>query len=173
MTTPSGPNSPPPVELTAHSDGRQRELCARILIPCALEKVWALLTDYDQLDQYIPNLSASRRIPHPHGKIRLEQVGTQQFFRLNFSARVVLDMEEEYPHAIHFAMVEGDFKAFQGSWKLQAIDVEGQLYTHLSYCLTILPKLGFPVQIIENCLGKDLTANLIAIRDRAIELNPA
>jgi ribosome-associated toxin RatA of RatAB toxin-antitoxin module len=173
MINSSDSDPTPPVELTTHSDGRQRELCARILIPSTLEKVWALLTDYDHLAQHIPNLASSRRIPHPNGKIRLEQIGTQQFFRLNFSARVVLDMEEEYPHTLHFAMVEGDFKAFQGSWKLNTLDVEGQPYTHLSYCLTILPKMGLPVQVIENCLGKDLTANLMAIRQRVLELNPA
>ncbi len=173
------PDLPPlscPIELKTEAQGRQRDLCASIQIPCSVDPVWRILTSYDRLADIIPNLAVSRRLPHPDGdhKVRLEQVGTQKVFnKFNFSARVVLDMEENYPSTISFAMVEGDFKMMKGSWTLEAIEVNGKPHTRLSYCLSILPKLTMPVQVVEKRLSQDLAANLEAIYRQAIALSPA
>ncbi len=160
-----------PVDLSTTAEGRQRELCASVVIPCAADTVWGILTNYDCLADIIPSLSVSRRLPHPDGdgKVRLEQVGAQKILKVNFSARVVLDMEEDYPSAIHFAMVEGDFKHMKGSWKLEALDNEGDRpQTRLSYCLSILPKRTMPVRLVESRLSQDLAINLEAIYKQAI-----
>ncbi len=160
-----------PVDLSTTAEGRQRDLCASVTIPCATETVWRILTNYDCLADIIPSLAVSRRLPHPdgNGKVRLEQVGSQKILKVNFSARVVLDMEEDYPSAIHFAMVEGDFKHMKGSWKLEALDSEGDRpQTRLSYCLSILPKRTMPVRIVESRLSQDLAINLQAIYQQAI-----
>lgn len=163
-----------PVDLSTTAAGRQRDLCASVVIPCSADTIWRILTSYDRLADIIPSLSMSRRLPHPDGdgKVRLEQVGTQQFLKVNFSARVVLDMEEDYPNAIHFAMVEGDFKHMGGAWKLEALDSDGDRpQTRLSYCLTILPKRTMPIGLIESRLSEGMTLNLKAIYRQAIALH--
>lgn len=160
-----------PVELETTAQGRQREVCASIQIPCSVEPVWRVLTSYERLADIIPSLSVSRRLPHPEGegKIRLEQVASQTLLKkMKFSARVVLDMEEEYPHKIHFAMVEGDFKMMKGHWMLESFDIEGKPHTRLSYCLSILPRMTMPIKILESRLQQDLTTNLEAIYQQAI-----
>jgi len=160
-----------PVDLSTTAEGRQRDLCASVTIPCATETIWRILTNYDCLADIIPSLSVSRRLPHPDGsnKVRLEQVGSQKVLKVNFSARVVLDMEEEYPNAIHFAMVEGDFKHMKGAWKLEALESEDDRpRTRLSYCLSILPKRTMPIRMVESRLSQDLALNLQAIYSQAI-----
>ena len=165
-----------PVDLSTTAEGRQRDLCASVTIPCATETIWQILTNYDCLADIIPSLAVSRRLPHPdgdsasgRGKVRLEQVGSQKILKVNFSARVVLDMEEDYPTAIHFAMVEGDFKHMKGSWKLEALESDDDRpKTRLSYCLSILPKRTMPVKMVENRLSQDLAINLQAIYQQAI-----
>ncbi len=140
--------------------GRQRRVEATIHLPYAIERVWQILTDYENLANFIPNLSTSCRLPHPEGGIRLEQIGVQNLKVVTFSARVVLDMTEEYPTAIRFNMVEGDFKSFSGSWLLHAQETGG---TRLTYCLDVWPKATIPVIAIEQRLRKDLPNNLKAI----------
>ena len=160
-----------PVDLSTTAEGRQRDLCASVTIPCAAETIWRILTNYDCLADIIPSLAISRRLPHPDGsgKVRLEQVGSQKILKVNFSARVVLDMEEDYPSAIHFAMVEGDFKHMKGSWKLEALESDDDRpQTRLSYCLSILPKRTMPVRMVESRLSQDLAINLQAIYQQAI-----
>jgi ribosome-associated toxin RatA of RatAB toxin-antitoxin module len=152
--------------------GRQRRIEATIHLSAEIEQVWQVLTNYEELADFIPNLSKSSRIEHPEGSggIRIEQVGIQNLKVVTFSARVVLDMAEEYPSAIRFTMVEGDFKSFSGAWLLQVIPEQDGGGTRLTYILEVWPKATIPVIAIEQRLKKDLPQNLYAIRDRLAAL---
>lgn len=155
---------------TDWAEGRERQISARIYIPYTIEQVWQVLTDYDHLADFIPNLAKSRRLPHPEGGIRLEQVGSQSFLKLKFCARVVLDMVEQFPNALNFQMIEGDFKAFSGQWQLQPAIAEGQIGTTLCYTVRVLPPRTMPVGLIERRLHHNLAMNLISVRQRVESL---
>jgi ribosome-associated toxin RatA of RatAB toxin-antitoxin module len=148
-------------------EGRQRRITAKIHIPYSVEEVWQILTDYEKLADFIPNLTKSRRVTHPHGGVRLEQIGSQSFLKLRFCARVVLDMVENFPNQLDFQMVEGDFKEFFGSWCLKPHLVENQMGTELCYIVNVLPPQTMPVAIIERRLSHNLSMNLAAILRQA------
>ncbi|WP_416235687.1 SRPBCC family protein, partial [Nodularia sp. UHCC 0506] len=116
VDTVGSPNVTVQVEKIAE---RQRQITAKIRIPQPVERIWKVLTDYEALPEFIPNLAKSSILEHPLGGIRLEQIGSQRLLKFNFCARVVLDLEECFPKAINFSMVEGDFKGFSGSWCLE------------------------------------------------------
>lgn len=145
---------------------RQRQIVASVIIPCALEQVWQILTDYESLADFIPNLTSSRLLSRPDGGIRLEQIGAQCFLNFKFCARVILDMTEMFPREIGFSMVEGDFKKFIGRWSLKPARLGEQVATVLSYELIVQPPLAMPVQLIEHHICHNLTQNLLAICDR-------
>jgi ribosome-associated toxin RatA of RatAB toxin-antitoxin module len=145
---------------------RQRQITAKIQIPQPAEQVWKVLTDYEALADFIPNLDKSRRIEHPDGGIRLEQIGSQRLLRFSFCARVVLDLIESFPQEINFQMVEGDLKAFSGSWRLESCSLGDKTGTNLCYSIFIWPKRTMPVSFIENRLSRDMQVNLVAIRQR-------
>lgn len=150
---------------TDKAEGRQRQISARIQIPYPTDKVWQILTDYDRLADFVPNLTQSQRIQHPHGGIRIEQIGAESLMKLKFCARVVLDMVEHFPDRIDFNMVEGDFKQFQGSWTLKPIS--NNTITDLGYRLLVLPPRIMPVNLIERRLKGGMVLNLSAIRQQA------
>lgn len=152
------------------TDRRQRKIQARIQLPYPPEKVWSVLTNYEALSDFIPNLASSSYCEHPDGGIRIEQVGTQSALMLKFSARVVLDMEENFPEQIRFNMVEGDFKEFRGDWTLAPQENTDTPTTELTYSVQIWPKRSMPIIAVEKRLSKDLPTNLIAIRQRLDEL---
>lgn len=158
---------------TEQIEGRRRRIAACAGLPYSTEKIWQILTDYEHLADFIPNLSKSTRIEHPQGGIRIEQVGMQALWKLQlkFCARVVLDMVENFPHEIGFQMVEGDFKEFYGHWQLHPTQggVDGQ-GTNLCYSLTLVPSRIMPISVIESRLKQDLAVNLNAIRQRADQL---
>ncbi|ESA33528.1 cyclase dehydrase [Leptolyngbya sp. Heron Island J] len=154
---------------TEKSAPRQRRIVASVAIPQSLEQVWVVLTDYERLADFIPNLTSSRLLSCPNGGIRLEQIGAQCFLNFQFCARVILDMTEVFPQEIGFSMVEGDFKKFMGRWTLSPALLGDEAATILSYELMVQPPLAMPVQLIERHICHNLTQNLMAICDRATE----
>ena len=54
------------------SDGVRR-LAAQLLTPVSVDQIWAVLTDYDQLSAFIPNLASSRLLLRDGSKVLLQQ----------------------------------------------------------------------------------------------------
>ncbi|MBX2863454.1 MAG: cyclase, partial [Leptolyngbyaceae cyanobacterium MAG.088] len=44
---------------------RQRQIVASVAIPRSLDQVWNVLTDYERLSDFVPNLTISRLLSHP------------------------------------------------------------------------------------------------------------
>ena len=153
---------------TEKRSARERRILASVIIPQPVEQVWQVITDYEHLADFVPNLTVSKLLPNPEGRIRLEQIGAQCFLKVKFCARVVLEMTENFPHELGFAMKEGDFQNFDGVWQLRpTADSQG---THLFYDLLVKPPRAMPVAIIERHIRHNITANLLAIRQRTLEL---
>ncbi len=147
---------------------KERRILATVTIPKPIEEVWQVITDYERLADFVPNLTSSKLVANSEGRIRLEQIGSQCFLRFKFCARVVLEMTENFPQEVGFTMKEGDFKQFQGAWKLQpTADEQG---TQLSYDLSVKPPRAMPAALIEHHICHNLTLNLLAIRQRALEI---
>jgi hypothetical protein len=127
--------------------------------------LWAVLTDYEALAHFIPNLAVSRLLWRRGTVVGLEQVGTQQFCGLRFSAAVELELEERPDQGrLDFRMVRGDFRRFEGAWILNR-DPHG---TSLLYDLTVQGKPGMPIGLIEQRLRDDLAANLRGVQQEAV-----
>ena len=78
-------------------------------------QVWRVLTDYDSLADFVPNLLACERTPCPNpGRIRLRQRGCSQSVFLRLEAQAVLELQEVHKpmnrRELHFLAVEGDFE---------------------------------------------------------------
>jgi hypothetical protein len=73
-----------------------RRLAAQLRLRVEPYWLWSALTDYDNLDRFIPNLSHSRQLSREGNQVRVEQVGTQNFCGLRFSARVLLELQDRF-----------------------------------------------------------------------------
>ncbi|MFS8742173.1 SRPBCC family protein [Synechococcus sp. W70.1] len=146
---------------------RRRQVQGRILIPVERRQVWQVLTDYDHLAEFIPNLVESRLLGSQNGRKLVRQVGSQQVLFARFSAAVVLAIEEVFPHQLRFQEVEGDFLIFEGFWEL-ADWLDQQ--TLLTYHLQVQPPRRMPVGLVERRIRRDLALNLQAIRERCLSL---
>ena len=141
-----------------------RRLAVQLRLNLAPEWIWSVLTDYDHLDRFIPNLASSRQLWRRGNQVALEQVGTQQFCGLRFSARVQLELNEEPEQGrLAFRMLEGDFRCFQGIWQVGADATS----TWLLYDLTVQGKPGMPIGLIEQRLKEDLASNLRGVQREA------
>ncbi|KAK3411291.1 hypothetical protein EUGRSUZ_I00052 [Eucalyptus grandis] len=148
---------------------RERRIKGDISVKADVESVWNALTDYERLADFVPNLVCSGRIPCPHpGRIWLEQRGLQRALYWHIEARVVLDLQEfansDNERELHFSMVDGDFKKFEGKWSLKS---GPRSSTTLSYEVNVIPRFNFPAIFLERIIRSDLPVNLQALAFRA------
>ncbi|KAK3233777.1 hypothetical protein CYMTET_55942 [Cymbomonas tetramitiformis] len=100
-------------------------LQAETVLHASESDVWAVLTDYDRLHKFVPNLESSERLPNRGGKILLKQVGASKMGFIQLRASAVLEIEEREDECrgrqLLFNMVEGDFKSCTGRWTVHQL----------------------------------------------------
>eukprot|EP00270_Netrium_digitus_P008020 TRINITY_DN2371_c0_g1_i1.p1 TRINITY_DN2371_c0_g1~~TRINITY_DN2371_c0_g1_i1.p1 ORF type:complete len:322 (+),score=37.77 TRINITY_DN2371_c0_g1_i1:57-1022(+) len=148
-----------------------RLISASILINASLSSVWATLTDYEHLHEFIPSLVINRLLERRSRGARLLQVGEQDVaLGFKFRARAVVDVEEgellqlsqQKQREIKFTMVEGDFRIFRGSWCIS----EGGA-VQLKYSVEVMPQLWLPVAVVEGRIMNEICGNLSSVRREA------
>ena len=143
-----------------------RRLAVQLRTDQSLDHLWQVITDYEKLSTFIPNLSSSKLIERSGNRVTLAQVGSQQLvLGLKFSAEVQLELTEHRPEGLlQFRMLKGDFRRFEGAWRLQSVPDQ----TLLLYELTVQGCVGMPVALIEQRLRQDLNDNLLAVEQETI-----
>ena len=151
--------------------GGTRRLAAQLTTSATFDSLWNVLTDYDRLNLYIPNLLSSKKIYKNKNNVHLKQVGAQDFLGMKFSAEVTIDLfEKKELGLLKFSLIKGDFRRFEGSWKIQTIKDTSK--NSLIYDLTVQGCQWMPIGMIEKRLKKDLSENLIAVdRQAKIQLH--
>ena len=150
---------------------RTKHVLAKIYIPYSLDRVWQVLTNYEAFADFMPSLNECRRLDPSSEGIRIEQVRTKSFMGMSFSASSIFDIEEKFPHEIHYRLVEGDMKALSGYWRLKQKQLEnGKAVVELIYDFTVCPKRIFPMALVEHILSHDIPDTMVAIRERVAQL---
>ena len=146
--------------------GGTRRLAAQLTTSASLDSLWNVLTDYDRLNLYIPNLLSSKKIYQKGNNVHLKQVGAQDFLGMKFSAEVTISLfENKELGLLKFYLIKGDFRKFEGSWKIQ--NIKDTSKNSLIYDLTVQGCQWMPIGMIETRLKKDLSENLTAVDRQA------
>jgi len=178
-----------------------RKLFAQVPINAPVNVVWGCLTDYEGLSSFIPSLVENRCLQKRARGALLYQVGAQDVaMGMKFSAACTLDCTEftdgvpetfcstsgdgsdgllPYPRGrrdlpardITFVMIDGDFHAFRGIWRMQPGTEGADRSTLLCYSLYVQPQPWLPVSIIQNRIEKEVARNLAAVRKHAEQLH--
>lgn len=142
----------------------KRRLAVQLRLPTDPQWIWQVLTDYDNLHRFIPNLEHSRVMWRRDNKVGVEQVGSQVFCGLRFSARVTLELTEAIEDSrLPFRMIQGDFRCFEGEWRFGSDATSSWLF----YALLVQGKPGMPIGLIEQRLQQDLANNLRGVQKEA------
>jgi len=150
-----------------------RRVVSSLRIGAPVEAVWNVLTDYERLPEFIPNLEKSElfdRLPGaPEGYYRIRQVVSKIQTYMQLQADSVLDVVERPFREIQFRQVSGFVKHLQGKWVLEPIESEwGEGDTLLTYALEIrTPHSDIPLELIEPVFEQaaleGLPVNLMAL----------
>lgn len=149
------------------ADGREG-VVARIIIPAPLEVVWTVITDYEKLPEFIPDMKLSKVIERKDSETILRQQGESRFLMFDFNVEVIIKLIEQRYHNIKFNLVSGDFDYFEGEWKTESI---GDKKTMLIYTLLAHPKFYAPKWVVRYMMKRDIPVRLKALRGRVLKIN--
>lgn len=170
-----------------------RRIYASISITAPVEMVWNALTDYDNLDSFIPSLVENRCLERNGTTAVLYQVGAQDVaMGVKFSAACTLKCEE-FLDGVPEALLSADAADMESRFPVPSSSsngcacrditfalVEGDFKsfrgvwrmqpqpgggpgTILSYALYVKPQSWLPVTIIQGRIEREVTRNLEAV----------
>lgn len=123
--------------------------------------VWRILTDYNHLADYLPNLKSARVLSRNGDSSIVEQLGTARFLFFSQPIRVVVQAHERAPDRIDVSLIEGDMKVYRATWELSPL--AGGAGTRVAYNATIVPKFDVPGIVGTHVVRKDVARMMAAV----------
>ncbi len=147
------------------------DISGSIFIRSAPESIWAIITDYDNLPETMPNVKESRVVEENGANKIVEQTSKTGvlFFKIKFSTTVAVT--EVFPDTLAFSLISGDFHIFNGKWVLMPDRKKSG--TFLSWSAVVKPDFRAPEFIIDAVQKRDLRELLETIRELSESGEPA
>lgn len=113
------------VTLSAERSGDSGQFTARILVKASATEAWAVLTDYDNFEKFLPNIENSQLLKSEENRRVFEQLNVVELVPevVDIRSRVVIESTESYLQRVDFSLVEGDLEALSGFWKLDSVAI--------------------------------------------------
>jgi len=106
------------VEATRNGDALEVEASAEF--PGTLARTWQVLTDYNRLADFVPDLHVSRVISREGNSAVVEQRGEARLLFFSYPMDVRLAITEHPHERVVSRAVAGNFREMQGTYRLEA-----------------------------------------------------
>jgi carbon monoxide dehydrogenase subunit G len=140
-------------------DGEFVTVSASALMRVDQRIAWAVLSDYDHLSRFIPDLKSSRVVSREGNKVRVEQKGDVGFLFFSEPVNVILEVNEEPQSRIVARSVEGNVRELETRYELHSSGAG----IRLDYVGRFIPAFSIPPII-----GMPIVSRLIERRFRAM-----
>jgi len=149
--------------------GRERLVTVRARSTASAAKLWDMLTGYDQLKQFVPDLLVSEREGQDGGAVIVHAVALTRLyffvFKVNLHLRVI---EHPQQHTLEFERIAGEFEQFRGAVEISSEAAGGP--SVISFHATVVPKGVMPSWALRDMAKRLLIPLIEAVRTRAEQL---
>ncbi|MFP3870237.1 MAG: SRPBCC family protein [Syntrophobacteria bacterium] len=137
--------------------GADKGITAEITVPARPERVWRVLTSFEEMPVHLSAVKKSRLIGQEGNHRLIEQTGKVDIPVMPLSFRVALDVVEERPF-LYFSQRWGSFTTFSGYWRVDPCP-EGR-GSRVRYCLHVDMPHGLRKLAAEHHLRRMVRQNL-------------
>lgn len=99
--------------------GSAVEVNARATLDAPYALVWATLTDYNRLAEFIPGMHRSRLIEQRGNDAIVEQFGEAKFLFFSFPIEVTVVSTSRPPNGIDIRLLKGNLKRLDGGYRIE------------------------------------------------------
>jgi ribosome-associated toxin RatA of RatAB toxin-antitoxin module len=155
------------LETTVKRAGSLLKVRANFSVDAPAATCYAVLADFDRLEEFVPGLRSSDVISGPGEPIRLHQVGDASAGFFHVTLDVTLAVRERPPERIDFDRIAGNLKQMRGTWTVAGDD----RHCGIVYSVDIEPEFWVPPLIgpllMRNQVEAQLEGVLAELRRRA------
>lgn len=127
------------------------------------KKAWQVLTDYDRLHAFVPNLLSSRVLERNDAQAVIEMNGRVGFFIMTRTIHLVVMAAERPFSAIDITLIDGDMKHYATHWELAPLTRNGASGTRINYSAQLEPVFFVPPLFGAALLRADVKQMLEAV----------
>lgn len=141
----------PSPEVTVREERGTYAVTARFVVPQSPDVVLAVLSDYERIPQFMPDVKTSRILERAPGRLVVEQRAVSKFMMFSKDVHLVLDVTETDRALLFSDRCGTSFVSYRGSWQLEPAG-HG---TSVTYELTAKPAFDVPEFILKRLLKRD------------------
>jgi len=95
-----------------------------------IDTAWEVLTDYENFDRFLPNISDSQIIRENGDRILFEQVSVVDLWLFQEEFTVQIEAVKTKPSKVDFKLFDGELKKLIGRWSIETISPGKVLVRH-------------------------------------------
>ena len=135
------------IETHIERQGEYITVNASALLQVDARIAWEVLSDYDHLAQFIPDVKSSRVVSRDGNRVRVEQKGEFGFFFYRQPVDVSLEVLEQPPHRIDARRVAGNIRELETRYELgtSAAGVRFDYSGRFIPAFSLPPLIGIPI----------------------------
>ena len=148
--------------------GQRGKYLGRVVATGNLDTAWSVLTDYDNFDRFLPNITASKIISENGDRIVFEQTNMVDLWLFQEEFTVQIAATKFKPSKVDFQLADGELKKLIGRWQIEEIS-PGKIL--ISHAVEVEPgsntEKPFFYGVYESSLEETLKAIAIEINKRS------
>lgn len=158
------PAAPEVAVMRVSANGEQVfEVTASGSVKASPAAVWKVLTDYESMPEFVPDLDKNKVLSRTGNRAIIEQSGVARFLFLSRTIHLIVQAAEEPMTSIDISLVTGDMKVYSCRWALTPLSDGG---TRIDYSGKLVPKFYVPGMLGSNLIRRDIERMMSAVLQR-------
>jgi len=140
------------------------EVDATGTVAAPLPKVWRILTGYERMAEFVPDMESCKVLSRNGNEVILEQFGVARFLFMSKSIHLIVRATEQPMSSIDISLISGDMKHYESHWELIPIPETGG--TRIVYSGKMIPNFYVPGILGSKMIRGDIQRMMSAVLAR-------
>jgi len=146
----------PDPEVRIERHGTAYAVSARLEVDVERSTAWGVITDYNRLGDFVPDMHDSRIVSGPGEPTLVRQAGTWNVLGYRVPVEIVAQVDEQPMRSVRFHSVSGNVRVENGEWSI----VEQDAGVTITYQVECTPDFWVPPILGAMLIRRDVRANL-------------
>ncbi|WP_229211572.1 MULTISPECIES: SRPBCC family protein [unclassified Duganella] len=140
------------------------EVDATGTVAAPLPKVWRILTGYERMAEFVPDMESCRVLSRNGNEVIVEQFGVARFLFMSKSIHLIVRATEQPMSSIDISLISGDMKHYESHWELIPVPETGG--TKVVYSGKLIPNFYVPGILGAKMIRGDIERMMSAVLAR-------